>query len=101
MPAFYFVLGIIPAKYRSRLNLINLVLLLLPLLDDIKILETSRLKIKFESQEHIFRGTVSMAVAENAAHASGGNFSTVDQFFRFCNCTKDKLMKRLTLLSLF
>ena len=60
--AFYFVLGNIPAKYRLRLNYINLVLLcpsalvqkyeyqkiLLPLLDDIKILETSGLKTKFE-----------------------------------------------------
>ena len=55
--AFYFVLGNIQAKYRSRLNNRNLVLLspsalvqrygyqdiLLPLLDDIKTLETSRL----------------------------------------------------------
>ena len=58
--AFYFVLGNIPAKYRSRLNNRNLVLLspsalvqrygyqdiLLPLLDDIKTLETSRLWIR-------------------------------------------------------
>ena len=58
--AFYFTLGNIPAKYRSRLNNKNLVLLspfalvqrygyqdiLLPLLDDIKILVTSRLQIR-------------------------------------------------------
>ena len=84
MSPFYFVLGNIPAKYRSRLNDINLGLLspsalvkkygyqeiLPPLLDDIKILETSGLNIKFEGQEHIFRGTVSMVVADDlAAHA--------------------------------
>ena len=88
VPAFYFVLGNIPAKYHSRLNDINSVLLsppaliqkygyqeiFLPSLDDIK-LETPRLKIKFEGQEHIFRGTVSVVVADNlAAHALGGFF---------------------------
>ena len=63
VPAFYFVLGNIQAKYHSRLNDINSVLLsppaliqkygyqeiFLPSLDDIK-LET----LKFEGQEHIF-----------------------------------------------
>ena len=88
VPAFYFVLGNIPAKYHSCLNDINSVLLsppalnqkygyqeiFLPSLDDIK-LETPRLKIKFEGQEHIFWGTVSVVVADNlAAHALGGFF---------------------------
>ena len=85
MSPFYFVLGNIPAKYRSRLNDINLVLLspsalvqkygyqeiALPLLHDVKLLETSGLNIKFEDQEHIFSGTVFLVVAHNsAAHAS-------------------------------
>ena len=84
VPAFYFVLGNIQAKYHSRLNDINSVLLsppaliqkygyqeiFLPSLDDIK-LQT----LKFEGQEHIFRGTVSVVVADNlAAHALGGLF---------------------------
>ena len=107
--AFYFVLGNIPAKYRSRLNDINLLLsspsalvqkygykeILLPVLDDILTLETTGIEIKLGGQEHTFLGTISMVVADNlAAHAQGGfycNFSTVARFCRFCNCTRDQL----------
>lgn len=48
---------------------------MLPLLDDIKLLETLGLKVKFEGQEHTSHATVYMAVANNlAAHALGGFF---------------------------
>ena len=90
-----FVLGNIPAKYRSRLKDIQLALLfpseltgkygyeslLQPLIEDLKILETTSIKIAFEGRTHIFRGTITMVVADNLAlHALGGffcNFSTV------------------------
>ena len=104
--AFYFVLGNIPAKYRSRLKDIQLALLfpseltgkygyeslIQPLIEDIKILETTSIEIAFEGRNHIFRGTVTMVVADNLAlHALGGffcNFNTVKKFCRFCNVSK-------------
>ena len=49
--------------------------ILLLLLDDKKNLETSGLKIKFEGQEYIFCGKISMFVVHNlVAHALGGFF---------------------------
>ena len=110
MLAFYFVLGNIPSKYRSRLKDVQLTLLfpseltqkyryhvlIEPLLDDIKVLESTGLHVKFESKCDIFRGTVTMLVADNVAvHALGGfycNFSTVKRFCRFCNATKQGLI---------
>ena len=105
--AFYFVLENILAKYRSRLNNINLLLLapsalvqkygykemLKPVLDDILTLENTGIEIKLDGQEHTFLLTVSMVVADNlAAHALGRfycTFSTVARFCQFCNCTRD------------
>ena len=82
----FFVLGNIPAKYRSRLNDINLLLLspsalvqkygykeiLQPVLNNILTLETTGIEIKLGGQEHTFLGAVSMVGADNlAAHALG------------------------------
>ena len=110
MSAFYFVLGNIPGKYRSWLKDVQLTLLfpseltqkygyhvlIEPLLDDIKVLESTGLYVKFEGKYHIFRGTVAMLVADSlAAHTLGGfycNFSTVQWFFRFCNASKQGLI---------
>ena len=89
--AFYFVLGNIPSKFRSRLNDINLLLIspasfvqkygyseiLQPRLDDLCILEAKGIKVNFENIAHLFKGGVSMVVADNlAAHALGVFFAT-------------------------
>ena len=109
--SFYFVLGKLPSKFRSKLSNINLVLLasaqivsrygyqkiLQPELVDIKELETKGVDVTFEGLNHIFYGTVSMIIADNlAAHALAGfycNFSTVNRFCRFCNITKAELQE--------
>ena len=109
LSAFYFVVGNISNKFRSRLKDIHLVLLcpstlvteygyeklLTPLLEDLYKLETEGLIIKFENQSFTFKGSLSMIIADNlAAHALGGffcNFSTVQRFCRHCNFTKDQL----------
>ena len=97
MSAFYFVLGNIPGKYRSWLKDVQLTLLfpseltqkygyhvlIEPLLDDIKVLESTGLCVKFEGKCHIFRGTVTMFCC---------NFSTVQRLCRFCNSTKQGLI---------
>ena len=103
------MLGNIPAKFCSRLENINLVLLananlikkygyseiLSPLFEDLVKLETEGTVLQFETRSHFFRGTISMVVADNlAAHALGGffcNFSTVNRFCRFCCCTQYQL----------
>ena len=87
--AFYFVLGNIPSKFRSRLSDINLLLIspasfgqkygyseiLQPCLDDLCKLETTGIKVNFENIAYLFKGGVSMVVADNlAAHALGGFF---------------------------
>ena len=104
--AFYFVLGNIPSKLRSRLCDINSVmifpatliskygyqLILQPILEDLEKFETSGIKVVVEGRSTIFRGILSMVIAENlAAHAPGGffcNFSTVNHFCRNCNFSK-------------
>ena len=109
--AFYFVLGKLPSKYRSKLSDIHLVLLtsallvskygygkiLQPVLNDIKELETKGFDVTFEGLTHLFYGTISMIIADNlAAHYLAGffcNFSTVHRFCRFCNITKDELQE--------
>ena len=97
MSAFYFVLGNIPGKYRSWLKDVQLTLLfpseltqkcgyhvLIELLvDDIKVLESTGLCVKFEDKCHIFRGTVTMFCC---------NFSTVQRLCRFCNSIKQGLI---------
>ena len=70
-------------------------IILVPLLDDIKKLETEGIQVMFEGNQHHFFGTVSMLIADNlAAHAIGGyfcNFSTVHRFCRFYNYCKNQL----------
>ena len=70
--AFYFVIGKLPSKFRSKLCDINLVLLvsaqivsrygykkiLQTVLDDIKQFETRGVELTFEGLNHIFYGTV-------------------------------------------
>ena len=106
---FYFALGNLKPKHRSRLKDIHLTILceaafiktynyktiLRPLIDDLKILEDDGIEILFDNSTHKFFGTISMTVADNlAAHAIGcyyQNFSTVQRFCRFCNCSKSSL----------
>ena len=100
------MLGNLPAKHRSRLKSIHLLMLspasmiskygykeiLQPLIDDLKKLETEGIIINFQGIDYKFKGTISMIVADNlAAHALGGffcNFSTVDKYCRFCTYSK-------------
>ena len=53
----------------------------------------------FQGVLHRFKGTVTMVITDNlAAHALGGffsNFSTVQRFWRFCNCRKSQLDENL------
>ena len=94
IPAFYFVLGNFPSKFRSRLSDIHLILLspaslvakyrccshLSLLIEDLKNFETNEISVNFDGLLHHFKGTLSMVVADNlAAHALGFfcNFSTV------------------------
>ena len=61
-------------------------------LEDLEQLETSDIKVVVEGRSTIFRGTLSMVIADNlAAHALGGffcNFRTVNDFFRYCDFSK-------------
>ena len=112
-PGFYFMLGNLPPQYRSRQKDIHLAIMysskliskyeyqeiLRPLLDDLRKLETEGIYIKFDNCVHQFHGTLTMVVADNlAAHALGGffcNFSTVQRFCRFCNCSQENLKANL------
>ena len=111
--AFYFVLGNLPPKFKSRLKDIHFVLLspansvskygynsiLSPLLEDLKKLENQGISVNFQGVLHRFKETVTMIIADNlVAHALGGffcNFSTVERFCRFCNCRKSQLYENL------
>ena len=70
-----------------------------PRLDDLRKLETEGIYAKFDNWVHQFYGTLTMVVADNlAAHALGGffcNFSTVQRFCRFCNCSQENLKANL------
>ena len=94
--AFYFVLGNIPGKYRARPEDVQLALLfssaliqkygydilIQPLIDNIKVLESTGLKVDFEGKIHNFKGTVTMVAPDNlAAHALGG-FSVISVLFK-------------------
>ena len=61
-------------------------------LEDLEQLETSDIKVVVEGRSTIFRGTLSMVIADNlAAHALGGffcNFRTVNDFCRYCDFSK-------------
>lgn len=107
--AFYFVLGNLEPKYRSRLSLIPLVLLckgsylqkygidavLTPLIKDLRILETDGITLHFQNQRITLHGTLVAAVADNlGAHVLGNffqKFSTSLRLCRFCNATRDTL----------
>ena len=69
--------------------------LLQPLIEDMKIMETIGIEITLEGRTHIYRGTITMVVADNlASHVLGGffcNFSTVKKFCRFCSVSKQVL----------
>jgi len=87
LSAFYFVLGNIDPKFRSKLCTVQLVALcpallmkkysigevLKPLIHDLKKLEVEGIKILNNEREPIFRGTVYFVSADNlAAHCEGG-----------------------------
>ena len=104
--AFYFVLGNIPSKLRTRSCDINLVIIfpatliskygyqlnLHLFLEDLEKLETSGIKVVVERRSTIFRGTLSLVIAANlAAHGLGGffyNFNIVNHFCRCCDFSK-------------
>ena len=109
---FYFVLGNLP-QYRSGQKDIHLAIMcsskliskygyqeiLRPLLDDLRKLETEGIYIKFDNFVHQSYGTLTMVVADNlATHVLGGffcNFSTMQRFCRFCNCSQENLKANL------
>ena len=57
--------------------------------------------MNFQGVLHKFKGTLTMIIADNlAAYALGGffcNFSIVQRFCRFCNCSKSQLDENLPL----
>ena len=111
--AFYFVIGNLSAKFKSRLKDIHLAILspvylvgkygytkiLAPLLEDLQHLEITSINVSFQGREYFFFGSLSMVIADNlAVHALGGffcNFSTVQRFCRFCNCRKCQLIENI------
>ena len=113
--AFYFVIGNFSGKYKSRFKDNHLAILspaslvskygykkiLAPLLENLLKRETLGIKVSFQSVDHTFFGSLSMAVADNlTAHALGQffcNFSTVQRFCRFCNCRKNELRENLAI----
>ena len=111
--AFYFVIGNFSGKYKSLFKDIHLAILspaslvskygckeiLTLLLEDLQKLETLGIKVSFQGVDHAFFGSLSMVIADNlAAHALGGfffTFSTIQRFYRFCNCRKNELHENL------
>ncbi|XP_033110190.1 uncharacterized protein LOC117111388 [Anneissia japonica] len=105
----YFVLGNLDAKYRSKLDMMQLVMLcrsshvkkygaeqiLQPLIRDIHILETEGITVQLDGNEYHFYGTISFVASDNlGAHFMAGmfeNFSTVLRQCRFCNSTKHNM----------
>ena len=112
--AFYFLLGNLPPKHRSKLDLIQLLCLcnhtlvkqyglsavLQPVLTDLQHLERNGLIITFEGRQYHFYGTVSFMASDNlAAHAVGKyfeNFSTVTRICRFCTATRNEIQNLTT-----
>lgn len=103
--AFYFVLGNLPPQCRSKLHVIQLLILcrsidlktfgygtlLRPLIQDLKVLEQDGIEVEVNKVKHSFRGTVSFVSADNlAAHSLGGfneSFNSL-RISRFCMVTK-------------
>ncbi len=106
--AFYFCLGNISPKLRSKLYSIQLAMLcpteilkevgmsavVAPLIADLKILERDGINIDKDGTVHNFKGSLSMVVAVNlAAHCIGGyqeSFNT-RRLCRFCSVKKETL----------
>ena len=104
--AFYYVLGNIPPKYRSKLEPIQLLILcrhcvmkkygisrvVQRLVDDIRLLERDGLEVLIDGTVRVFRGTISVMTADNlAAHTLSGlmeSFSSL-RSCRFCLTTKE------------
>ena len=76
--------------YNLLLNMAIEPTILVPPLDDIKELETEEIQVMIGGYQHHF--LTSMFIANDlAAYAIGEyfcNFSTAQQFCRFCNCCK-------------
>ena len=106
--AFYMVLGNLHSKYRSKLNMIQLVLLcktkhikqygmpaiLEPLIRDLITLEDIGLTIVKDDGQHIFRGSISVVIGDNLASHSIGGFMesfTTSRFCRYCPMTRNNL----------
>ena len=110
--AFYFSLGNLSTKFRSRLKDIHLVALtpafvvknygyrsvLDRFIADMKTLEKQGIEVKVRGITEMYLGTLSMTLADNlAAHALGcyyENFSTVQRFCRFCDMTLSKFKEK-------
>ena len=106
--AFYFQIGNIPMKHRSKLSDIHLLTVfpaklikshgyksvLRPLISDLQRLE-SGIEFSIDGLPSVVYGTVTMVIADNlAAHAIAGhfcNFSTVQRFCRFCQTLKSNI----------
>ena len=109
--AFYYSLGNIRPKYRSKLHVMQLVALcnaahlkkyghstiLHTCINDISKLEEDGLEIEFEGRNLKFFGTISYIAADNlAAHSLGRfpeNFSSSLRLCRHCNASKVLLPK--------
>ncbi|KAJ8021238.1 hypothetical protein HOLleu_38381 [Holothuria leucospilota] len=104
LSACYFTLGNIRPKFRSKLKLIQLVWLCktdlvkqyglekvsTPLVSDLVQLETVGIQITTDKVTEIFRGSVTMVVADNlGSHGIGGFNESFTGFriCRFCMCT--------------
>ena len=104
--AFYFSIGNIPVKFRSRLYTLQLLLLtksrnvrkygmasvLRSFVEDMKSLETEGISLTINNMTYHYFATISVVVADNlAAHQIGGyneSFSGL-RICRFCNATKE------------
>ncbi|KAJ8041305.1 hypothetical protein HOLleu_12090 [Holothuria leucospilota] len=110
LSACYFTLGNIRPKFRSKLKLIQLVWLCktdlvkkyglekvaTPLVSDLTQLETVGIQITTDEVTEIFRGSVTMVVADNlGSHGIGGFNESFSGFriCRFCMCTSEELSR--------
>ena len=107
LAAFYFVLGNIQPQYRSKLELIQLLILcrselmqkygmsvvLDRLVSDLLSLETLGFVVMNEGMEYIFHAVVAFLCADNlAAHSMSGLFESfsANRSCRFCMATKEE-----------
>ena len=107
MAAFYFVLGNLSPQYRSKLEVIQLLILcrsellkkygmaavLDRLINDLKSLETEGVSITNQERQYNFRGVVAFVCADNlAAHSLGGFVEsfTSNRCCRLCMATREE-----------